>query len=45
MKEKFKVSASYRYKFNPVNGDDGPIPVKSVNDMKDWIVVQFDSET
>ncbi len=38
MKERFKVSASYRYKYNPENGEEGPIPVKSPDDMKDWVV-------
>lgn len=42
MKEQYKVSCSYRYKVNPENGQDGPIPVKTINDMKDWVVQKFD---
>ena len=44
MKEKYKVNASYRYKYNPEKDDDGPIPVKSPDDMKDWVVVQFEQK-
>ena len=41
MKEVYKVRASYRWKIDPDTGSEGPIPVKSVNDMKDWIVKRF----
>ncbi|MDA3843416.1 MAG: hypothetical protein PF588_03485 [Candidatus Kapabacteria bacterium] len=41
MKEVYKVRASYRWKIDPDTGAEGPIPVKSVNDMKDWIVKRF----
>jgi len=29
MKERYAVNASYRYRFNPENGSDGPLPVYS----------------
>ncbi len=44
MKENYKVTSSYRYKINPVNGSEGPIPVTSPDDMKDWIVHKFEEE-
>lgn len=42
MKNKYEVHASYRYKIDPVSKKEGPIPVKSFDDMKDWVVHQFD---
>ena len=44
MQEKFKVHASYRYKYDPEKDTSGPIPVKSPQDMKDWVVVKFGRE-
>jgi hypothetical protein len=41
MQEQYKVKASYRYKYDPSSDIEGPIPVKSPNDMKDWVVVEF----
>ncbi len=42
MKEQFKVNASYRNKYNPEDGTLMPIPVKSPDDMKDWVVKKFE---
>ena len=42
MKEQYKVHASYRYKLDPESNQEGPIPVKSIEDMKSWVVKQFD---
>ena len=37
MEEQYKVKASYRYKYNPLNGDEGPMPIKSPSDLKDMV--------
>ena len=38
MRNKFKVNASYRYKFDPANGESGPLPVWSQEALKDGII-------
>ncbi|MCK5843449.1 MAG: ogr/Delta-like zinc finger family protein [Victivallales bacterium] len=38
MMEKFRARASYRYRFNPFNGETGPLPVWSFNAMKSSIM-------
>ena len=38
MKNKYNVVSSYRYKFNPVFGDEGPLHVESPYTFKDAIV-------
>jgi hypothetical protein len=38
MKEKYNMTASYRYRFNPVNGASGPLPVRSPKAGKDNLV-------
>ena len=38
MLEKFNVKASYRHRFNPENGETGPLPVWSENALKDKII-------
>ena len=42
MKNRYEVHASYRYRLDPDTSIDGPIPVKSPDDMKEWVVHQFD---
>ncbi len=37
MRTNYNVTASYRYKYNPFFGDDGPIPVSSPYTWKDMI--------
>lgn len=37
MKERYNVTASYRYKYNPFYGDEGPLPVQSPDTFKDLI--------
>lgn len=41
MEENYRVKASYRYKFNPENNDEGPLPVRSAEDYKNFIVHKF----
>jgi len=38
MRQNYKVKASYRYRYNTFNGEDGPIPVFSPMDLKDLVV-------
>ena len=38
MKENYNVTASYRYRFNPVNGASGPLPVWSATACRNNIV-------
>ncbi len=38
MKSKFNQNVSYRYRYNPDNGDSGPLPVWSKNALKDSII-------
>ena len=38
MKEKYNATASYRHRYNPRNGEAGPLPVWSYNAMKNSIV-------
>ena len=38
MYEKYNVKASYRYKYNPFQSDEGPIPVRSPEDYRGWVV-------
>ena len=38
MMEKYQRRASYRHRFNPVNGESGPLPVWSKNALKDMII-------
>lgn len=35
----YSVKTSYRYRFNPVNGETGPLPVWSENALKDRITL------
>jgi hypothetical protein len=35
----YSVKTSYRYRFNPVNGESGPLPVWSENALKDRITL------
>ena len=38
MREKYNQKASYRHRYNPVNGESGPLPVWSPDAMKNMIV-------
>jgi len=38
MNEKYMVNASYRHRYNPENGESGPLPVWSENALKDKII-------
>ena len=38
MLEKYKVNSSYRHRYNPENGETGPLPVWSENALKDKII-------
>ena len=39
MWKNYSVKSSYRYRFNPVNGESGPLPVWSANALKDRITL------
>ena len=39
MWKNFNVKSSYRHRFNPVNGESGPVPVWSANALKDRITL------
>jgi hypothetical protein len=38
MNEKYNVHASYRHRYNPENGESGPLPVWSENALKNKII-------
>lgn len=38
MKERYNAHASYRHRYNPTNGETGPLPVWSADAMKSRIV-------
>jgi hypothetical protein len=38
MKDHYKQRASYRYRYNPENGAEGPLPVWSADALRDGIV-------
>ena len=38
MRSQFKQNVSYRYRFNPGNGESGPLPVWSPDALKDGII-------
>ena len=38
MLKKYEAKASYRHRYNPVNGETGPLPVWSENALKDNII-------
>lgn len=42
MKDKFNVTASYRYRLEPATGDSGPLPVWSREAMRDNILSDED---
>lgn len=44
MKENYNVTASYRFRFNPVNGKQGPLPVWSPTACKGNIVEEAPDE-
>jgi hypothetical protein len=44
MKERYQQKASYRYRFNPQNGEEGPLPVWSPEAHRDKIVEEEDSQ-
>ena len=39
MMKNFSVKSSYRHRFNPENGESGPLPVWSENALKDRITL------
>ncbi|MCK4775696.1 MAG: ogr/Delta-like zinc finger family protein [Candidatus Krumholzibacteria bacterium] len=38
MRDKYQQKASYRFRYNPRNGEQGPLPVWSPIAFRDWIV-------
>ena len=38
METHYNVSASYRYRFDPSGGDQGPLPVWSMDALKNSII-------
>jgi hypothetical protein len=42
MKDKFNVTASYRYRLEPITGESGPLPVWSCDAMKSNILPDKD---
>ena len=38
MKDRYKQKASYRYRYDPQNGEDGPLPVWSEEAHRDRII-------
>lgn len=43
MKDHFHVKVSYRHRFDPVTGDQGPLPVWSKGALRDYIVTEKDA--
>jgi hypothetical protein len=44
MREKFQVTASYRHRLDPSNGESGPLPVWSNDALKAGIIKDSNSE-
>jgi hypothetical protein len=44
MKDNFQQKASYRYRYNPQNDEDGPLPVWSPTALRDGIVEEEEEE-
>jgi len=44
MMEKFEVTASYRHRFDPANGETGPLPVWSTDALKTGIISETDTD-
>lgn len=44
MKDNFNQKASYRYRYNPQNDEDGPLPVWSPDALRDGIVEDEEEE-
>ncbi|OGL46667.1 MAG: hypothetical protein A2161_21765 [Candidatus Schekmanbacteria bacterium RBG_13_48_7] len=42
MQEKFNAKSSYRYRYNPVNGESGPVPVWSPDALKNDIIQEIE---
>ncbi|HPA48252.1 MAG TPA: hypothetical protein PK395_20980 [bacterium] len=40
MRQQYNVKASYRYRCNPQTGETGPLPVWSIDAMKNQIIVE-----
>ncbi len=38
MRSKFSQNISYRYRYNPANGEEGPLPVWSKDALKNFII-------
>jgi len=43
MQERFAVAASYRFRIDPATGESGPLPVWSVEALKDGILPEEDA--
>jgi len=39
MLSRYNVAASYRYRFDPVTGEEGPLPVWSRNALKSGVLI------
>jgi hypothetical protein len=44
MMENYEQKASYRYRYNPENGDYGPLPVWSPNALREGIIEDEEEE-
>ena len=44
MKDNYQQKASYRYRYNPENDEDGPLPVWSPTALRDGIVEEEEDE-
>jgi hypothetical protein len=44
MKDNFQQKASYRYRYNPQNDEEGPLPVWSPDALRDGIVEEEEEE-
>nr|CAJ31181.1 conserved hypothetical protein [uncultured sulfate-reducing bacterium] len=44
MKDNYQQHASYRYRYDPKNGDEGPLPVWSADALRDCIVDEKEKE-